>query len=166
MTDFLPFLGIFGDEFILEMPEDAPYTLALAYLGDMPNYQCIASCRKRNGRAPTLYEMELFELEVDSILSRPPVDNSGMAFDTIPKQFPITLDIRDWQLASFYNPSQSYTPNNFVQRSALLGFYSSLTYGNQDTSVVRSSFSASFDLNDYEEPYNNSCFCVGTILNE
>ena len=110
--------------------------------------------------------MELFELEVDSILSRPPVDNSGMAFDTSPKQFPITLDIRDWQLASFYNPSQSYTPNNFVQRSALLGFYSSLTYGNQDTSVVRSSFSASFDLNDYEEPYNNSCFCVGTILNE
>ena len=152
MTDFLPFLGIFGDEFILEMPEDAPYTLALGYLGDYDYVHCKAECRKRNGRLPFTYEVAMFEEDLDSLLTRPPVEG-GTYFAIDPRIFHFlpqeNISTDDRYYATVYH--SEYIPTSAVLQGDTLNKIRYNEYSSNNNSSIYKA---------------GTCLCIGVIPNE
>ena len=151
MTDFLPFLGIFGDEFVLEMPEDAPYTLALAHLGEFDVERCKAKCRLRNGRLPFVYEVLMFEPEVDSLLMWTESSLDGYPSDTIRHEYFAKFDEensrRQWTVPLSSNGT--YHPAGHVDTY----------YFDDDTLLIHHHVGRSgIDA--------RRCFCIGLIPNE
>jgi hypothetical protein len=58
--DLLDLLTVFNSEFVLPVPENEQYTLALANMGAMPYWKCEGACYKVGGHVMYLKEMACF----------------------------------------------------------------------------------------------------------
>ena len=168
MTDFLPFLGIFGDEFVLEMPEGAPFTLALAYVGDYDALHCRTECLKRNGTLPTIVQLSLFEGEIDSLVQRESFTDPNLdVFSFQPQSVPVSPDPYNMQVALAANSNLTLGfadyHNLMLSANVTINAYMDL---NGETVTIHEYLALAEVGSAYYSMYKQTCFCLGTIPND
>ena len=161
VEDLMALLSVYGSEFVLDVPDSEPYTLALQPAGHMNYFRCEGYCYSIGGHVATLTELAAFP---DSLLF-------GIG-DTIPMYNTYSLGTYHGEIIHLNEANQrrfwhNINPLTDNDDQFFMQYYRGLGYGAHDSGDESDNFSLrEVQSKKFSATTIAGCVCAGQIANQ